>query len=285
MIIVRVFGGLGNQIFQYAFYKCMKFYNKDVYLDISDYGIHKHHNGFELDKVFKIKFDKATNKEIRKVSFDKKSLLYRLIRKIFKVELVKRSEYAEMKDVCDVKIGNMEQEVYFNGFWQDIKYVEFIENELRKELIFNEKLSGKNKDVIDKFIGRETVSIHIRRGDYLNNKSLGGICNNEYYLNAIEYINKVIERPVFFIFSDDMEWVKNNFKLKSECIYVYWNKDEESYKDMQLMSMCKHNIIANSTFSWWGAWLNMNRNKIVICPQKWFNNQNSNLQINNWISF
>lgn len=285
MIIVRVFGGLGNQIFQYAFYKCLEFNNDDVYLDISDYNIHHHHNGFELDKVFKIKFNKATNKEIKKISFDKKSFLYRLIRKIFKIELVKTSEYTEMKDICDVKIGNIEQEVYFNGFWQDIKYVEFIENELRKELIFNEKLSGKNKDVIDKFIGRETVSIHIRRGDYLNNKSLGGICNNEYYLNAIEYINKVIDRPVFFIFSDDIEWVKNNFKLKSECIYVDWNKEEESYKDMQLMSMCKHNIIANSTFSWWGAWLNMNRNKIVICPKKWFNNKNSNLQVNDWISF
>lgn len=285
MIIVRVFGGLGNQIFQYAFYKCLECNNDDVYLDISDYNIHHHHNGFELDKVFKIKFNKATNKEIKKISFDKKSFLYRLIRKIFKIELVKTSEYTEMKDICDVKIGNIEQEVYFNGFWQDIKYVEFIENELRKELIFNEKLSGKNKDVIDKFIGRETVSIHIRRGDYLNNKSLGGICNNEYYLNAIEYINKVIDRPVFFIFSDDIEWVKNNFKLKSECIYVDWNKEEESYKDMQLMSMCKHNIIANSTFSWWGAWLNMNRNKIVICPKKWFNNKNSNLQVNDWISF
>lgn len=284
MIIVRVYGGLGNQMFQYAFYKALLKQNENVYLDISDYDIHNHHNGFELEKIFDIKFNNASKSQIKKVSIDKKKYIYRIIKKIFNIDIVKSSEYIEMNNISNVRLQRMPDNIYFNGFWQDKVYIEYIYNEILEEFKFKQVLDGKNKDLLTKLEGYETVSVHIRRGDYLNNKSLGEICDKDYYKRAIQFIESKIDNPVFVFFSDDMNWVKDNFKLGYKCIYVDWNKKENSYKDMQLMSLCKHNIIANSTFSWWAAFLNKNKNKIVIGPQKWCNEfENNNLLLDGWI--
>lgn len=284
MIIVRIFGGLGNQMFQYAFYKAIKEVNDDVYIDISDYQIHKHHNGFELDNIFNVNFDIASNKQISELSLNKNRYIYRLINKIFKVDMIKKYEYIEMNDISRVNIDNINKNVYFNGFWQDKIYVEYVAEILKREFNFKHKLDGKNKDLVDDIKNNNSVSVHIRRGDYIDNSTLGGICNKEYYLKAMEVIKQKTHDPMFIFFSDDMEWVKSNLKTNNRCIYVDWNKGKDSYKDMQLMSYCNHNIIANSTFSWWGAWLNNNNNNIVICPKKWYTTSNNNKLINNnWI--
>lgn len=284
MIIIRVFGGLGNQLFQYAFYKTLKEYNENVYLDISDYDIHKHHNGFELEKIFNVNFDKASCKQIKRISMDKKKFLYRIIKKIFKIDIIKQYEYIEKRDVSNINIGYINGDVYFNGFWQDKKFIKKIEKDIKNELTFKESLDERNQMLINDLNDKESVSVHIRRGDYVNNKSLGGICNKEYYLKAINLIEEKINNPIFVFFSDDIEWVKDNINLNQKCIYVDWNKGEDSYKDMKLMSSCKHNIIANSTFSWWGAWLNNNKDKIVIAPKRWFNNSDNNeLVLDEWI--
>lgn len=122
---------------------------------------------------------------------------------------------------------------------------------------------------------KNTVSIHIRRGDYENDPEakfvLGGICTLDYYKKSIEYLNERIEQPYYCLFSNNPEWTQENFAFLKNSLIIDWNLNKESWQDMMLMSMCRHNVIANSSFSWWGAWLNRNPDKIVIAPSKWFN--------------
>ena len=152
-------------------------------------------------------------------------------------------------------------------------YFKDIEDLIRQEFIFKIPGDNKNRAIIEKINSCKSVSIHVRRGDYLNNhweKILGVIKGTTYYLNALDYINKQVKNPHYFIFSDDILWAKENLKLPN-CTYLDQNKGRKSYIDMYLMTLCKHNIIANSTFSWWGAWLNKNEDKIVIIPARWIN--------------
>lgn len=125
----------------------------------------------------------------------------------------------------------------------------------------------QNKEVLSRMISSNSVSLHIRRGDYLQG---GRTCslNEEYYHNAIATINQQVSNPYYFICSDDIEWARNNIRVQ-QAEFVDWNKRDRSYVDMQLLSSCKHSIIANSSFSWWGAWLNSDAGKLVIAPQKW----------------
>lgn len=272
MIIVKVIGGLGNQMFQYAFYRNLKSKYSDVKLDISAFKTYSLHNGYELNKIFNIEEDIASEDEVNKLLKipSNKGLLYKLKRKILK----KERTYFIQKDF-GYKLDFLKTEnIYLDGYWQSEKYFRNSKDTILKEFTFKKDLTDKNKDMAELINGSNSVSIHIRRGDYITNpqalKVHGGICDIQYYKHSIDIINNRVKNPKFFVFSDDMAWVKNNLSLK-DCVYVDWNKNQDSYIDMQLMSLCKHNIIANSTFSWWGAWLNSNGNKIVIAPQKWFN--------------
>ena len=133
--------------------------------------------------------------------------------------------------------------------------------------------------------GTQSVSLHIRRGDYLDPENLeryGGICTIEYYMKGISIIKNYFERPSFFIFSNDMEWVKENMDIPNP-VYIDINKGKDSYMDMYLMSRCKANIIANSSFSYWGAMLNINPSPLVVYPQKWFNNYTPDIFPQSWI--
>jgi hypothetical protein len=145
--------------------------------------------------------------------------------------------------------------------------------QLRRCFRFKNKLKGKNLVIASEIKMKNSVSIHIRRGDYLHNKkntSLYATCNSKYYFEAIKIINSSVEKPFFFVFSDDIPWAKKIFKNMRNFKFITGNCGELSYIDMQLMSLCKHQIIANSTFSWWAAWLNKNDNKIIISPKNWF---------------
>lgn len=153
-----------------------------------------------------------------------------------------------------------------------------------------EPLSGENKIISDEIRKTNSVSLHIRRGDYITSKitnKFHGTCCLGYYKKAMKLINKKVKNPKYFVFSDDIYWVKKNLEIKN-AFYVDDNVGDKSYIDMQLMSMCKHNIIANSSFSWWAAWLNNNPNKIVIAPKKWFNDpgmDTTDLISEEWIRF
>ena len=271
MIIIRLMAGLGNQMFQYALYRSFEAKGRDVFIDESWFSKFNAHNGIEIKRVFGVDYRTVDKKSANYLGYADYSLLQRFWQKY----LPKKSYIAP--DIAgsitfDSRIFQM-KDVYLSGYWQSEKYFMGIKDEIRKAFTFNDKnecdLAIKNL-----ICSTESVAVHIRRGDYVNNKLHGNICGVQYYQNAIDFIREKIKAPKFFVFSDDIEWCETNLNLV-DAVMVRGNTGTNSYLDMYFMSLCKHNIIANSTFSWWGAWLNANPYKKVVAPSKWFNLSNS----------
>lgn len=254
-------GGLGNQMFQYAAYLSLKLSGKDVRLDTSLYNVRSMHNGFELNRVFDIK-DKVINRGHPYVDFLRAILKY-------------RKSWCCLEEpgiYTDLAACN---KLIIKGDWQSEKYFLQIEKEVRTTYTFN-GIDFNNETLAERMLKQNSVSIHVRRGDYYNipenAKLFANICNEEYYKNAIKIICSKVESPVFYAFSNDVPWLQSFFSnLDMDINYhiITSNKGMDSYKDMYLMSRCRHNIIANSSFSWWGAWLNDNPEKIIIAPKEW----------------
>ena len=275
MKIVRCIGGLGNQMFQYAFYKSLESRYADVKFDISPLKNYKTHNGFELSKVFSVNFCTPSFTERISLSFRSGGFIFRLLRHIYKKKRAK--EYIEKGLFYQEDALSTGGNLYYIGYWQSWKYIRNIENTIKRDFRFDEKkLPESSCEILSKIRNTNSVSLHIRRGDYLGNPVYDHITTPDYYNNAIDYIKKNVENPFFFIFTNDPEWCKVNLTLPNSLI-VDVNSGMESYWDMFLMSQCKHNIIANSSFSWWGAWLNEHENKIVIAPRKWINEDSANI--------
>jgi hypothetical protein len=179
--------------------------------------------------------------------------------------------------------------VYLEGYWQSENYFKTIENAIKSEFTLKEDPDPQNALLSEKILGSNSVSIHIRRGDYVHNPvtfDYHGVCSLEYYHSAIDTIAKKISNPHFYIFSDDSLWVKQNLGINYPHTYVTHNQGLKDYMDLWLMKLCRHHIIANSSFSWWGAWLCSNPGKIVIAPKQWFNNPDVNtddLIPNTWL--
>lgn len=297
MKVIRMTPGLGNQMFQYAFILNYKLKGEEIYFDLSPCRHSKKHNSYELERIFGI--------DMKEVSFWDKfkligpsfyistreitllKLMNKIIQKIIGEKFTINSKNYIFEKEHD-KENNFNPnylelvgDKYISGYFNSWKYFENIKSEVKKIFTFPEILESDkdNFETLEKIKNTESISIHVRRGDYLNtNLDVYGI---EYYKRAVLFIidelqNRNIRKEGinFYIFSDDINWCKSNFNFLSEyaTIYIDWNKKENSYKDMQLMSKCKHNIIPNSTFSWWAAWLNNNENKIVISPKYWFKN-------------
>lgn len=274
MLVVRVLGGVGNQLFQYAFYEFLKLNNEEVYLDISSYKIQKYHYGYELDKLFDLDYQDYQGTQF--AHCDRNRFGYRAIRKFLGITLSRESDYYENNKAALVRNRKIPGDVYFDGFWQDVHYVQQVDD-LREKLKFREfDLNEKNRKLVEFICSQTTVSVHVRRGDYLKHQELFGCCDESYYAAAIDYIQKEIKPDAFVFFSDDINWCREKYSSMPQVRFVDWNTGEESYLDMYLMSLCSHNIIANSTFSWWGAYLNKNRHKRVVLPAKWSNNMDEN---------
>lgn len=287
--IIYFFDGLGNQMFQYSFYVYMKQKYKNVYGDLSSFKKYeKIHNGYELKKIFDIKIEEKYtifNEFFSRVRIKKINIVLKIIHKIFRT--LKIIIYLENWNENIEERKNKKNIIFFTGWWQSEKFFKELEFKVRKDFVFPDILDEDNRNIKNMIENSNSISLHIRRGDYLKDKGLGGLAPLFYYKSAIEYIVKLVENPVFYIFSNDAEWCKENLKIDFPTYYIDWNKGEENFRDMQLMSLCKHNIIPNSTFSWWGAWLNENPDKIVIAPEKWFNDclkmNYSNIVPETWI--
>jgi hypothetical protein len=168
---------------------------------------------------------------------------------------------------------NLPDNVYINGYWQSEKYFKDIEEVLRKDFTVISPINQENQRMLNLINSTDSVSLHVRRGDYVTNpttNSFHGTCSLDYYAKAVRYIIENISNPHFFLISDDPDWVKENISINKPVTVIDINTTDNGYDDLRLMSKCKHNIIANSSFSWWGAWLNNNPQKIVIAPEKWF---------------
>lgn len=176
---------------------------------------------------------------------------------------------------------------FVDEYYQNEKYFIDIADEIKKEFVLKNDFSAKAKEYLQRIENSNSVSLHIRRGDYVANKKINayhGVCGLDYYNEAMKIIKEKINNPIFFVFSDDIHWAEENLK-GTEFVFVSCPEIED-VEELILMSKCKHNIIANSSFSWWGAWLNKNPEKIVIAPKRWFNDKKAE-QINiapaNWL--
>lgn len=274
MKIVNILGGLGNQMFQYALYLALreKFKNEVVKVDRSCFKGYPLHNGFELDKIFQVDCEFANWKDLVRVSYP--YLNYRCWQ-IGKCFLLRRKTMCIEPKNMDLKqdIFDIQHDCFYDGYWQHEEYFKDIRSVILKAFTFP-ILKDKNLEIWKVVQKSNSASIHVRRGDYLNHPYYKDICELDYYHKAIQYLKDVVAPDVFLVFSNDTEWCRNHLQSllnDVQVIYVDWNTGSNSYIDMQLMSGCKYNIIANSSFSWWGAWLNTNEDKIVIAPKKWMN--------------
>jgi hypothetical protein len=254
-ITVKLMGGLGNYLFQLSSaYSVSLRENKELICDVNDINIgHSNYHIYKSNIFRNVRFDTVTSHE---------------------VYYEPKFEYSEIP-----KINN---NVKLVGYFQSEKYFKQYEQEIRNFFSIDDETLIKIKNKYSNIIDSNTCSIHVRRGDYLRFSDIHTVLNIEYYKKSISVIG---EDKLYLIFSDDIEWCQENFEFIKNKIFI---TDNEDYVDLYLMSMCKNNIIANSSFSWWGAWLNQNKNKIVISPSNWFgvgsqNLTDTDIHCNNWI--
>jgi hypothetical protein len=268
MIIIKIMGGLGNQMFQYSLGRHLSIKNKtELRFDTSFY-MTSNDRKFLLDK-FNTKGSVASPEEVAKLKPN--DVFSKLIIKYFpsaSKHFIKEKSYE-----FDGKILSAPDNIYVEGYFPSEKYFRDIENIIREDLMVRNGLGTAGQTMM-KTISEDcpTVSLHIRRGDYVTNEKFNrahGLCPISYYENAITLIGQRLTNPHYIIFSDDIPWTKENLKLDVPHTFV----DDGSipdYEELILMSSCDNHIIANSTFSWWGAWLNPKSDKIVVAPKVWF---------------
>lgn len=271
MIVVKLIGGLGNQMFQYATAKALAIEKgQKLVVDATafeTYTLHQlglHHFKMRLQTYkkpnrFVIKWDRLFKKTI---------------------------QYHEQQFNYDSSLQEIKSDVLFlNGYFQSERYFKKHEKAIRFDFEITTPLKPQTLATLELMGKCNAVALHIRRGDYLQHE-IHNTNKEVYYKEAMHYIENKVDNVVYFIFSDDMEWVKENFKTNTKIHYIDFNDAASNFEDLKLMASCQHNIIANSSFSWWGAWLNNNPNKIVIAPQKWFNDTTRNYEDvipNDWI--
>lgn len=267
MIVVKLMGGLGNQMFQYATaYALSKKHNTRLAVDTSWFN---NQSGVSRKATYELNL-LGIDAEIAKL--EKYEIVPKkpLFKKLTEEKLI---NFEEKSLLFNPKIFNQGKNLYLNGYWQSEKYFIDYRFDILKVFEFPTKLSRVALSWKSQINKSEAISLHIRRGDYVTNShtnTVHGVLNLEYYENAVKYLSSYIKNPKVFVFSDDPSWCKENLKLSVNYEIV---SGPNSIEDMYLMSICRHNIIANSSFSWWAAWLNKNDSKIVIAPFNWFNDK------------
>lgn len=285
MVIAKITSGLGNQLFQYAISRNLARHAKtELKLDISEFGSSSFRN-YGL-KYFNIPQAIASAEEIKEFRVRDKRPHVHVRHKIWRnvihnilTALIRKKIYLTRRTLPLLMpflpvISKYLDVIYVECYWQGEEYFRGVEDTLRKELTLRREFDNIPESILRSIDGVNSVAVHIRRGDYTAYQPLV-LLPLDYYRKAVEKIIHLCENPRFFIFSDDINWAKQNLEQlcpQAEFVGAY-TKD---YQDLILMSRCKHNIIANSTFSWWGAWLNSNPDKIVVAPGKWFADERLN---------
>jgi hypothetical protein len=278
MIVVQLLGGLGNQMFQYALGRSLAIKRStSLKLDVAWFDNIENKNTnrqYELDNyLVSAKIVDAREIEIGKEQEQKHKLP---LQRFFTGNQL--SVYAEPDASFHKNILELPDNTYLVGYWQNENYFKDIRSMILKEFK-PKKLSNYSQKTTEQIRKQPSVSLHVRRGDYANNPltlKFHGLTPVAYYTKALDYIYKNHANLQIFVFSDDIKWCKDNLPLTKEAIFVNGNKPERSCEDMFLMSLCDHNVIANSSFSWWGAWLNESPDKIVVAPKTWFQEKKAN---------
>lgn len=269
MIIVKLKGGLGNQMFQYAAGKLLASeIQHDLildrsFLDTERKGVTK--RTYYLD-IYDVKTKQTRNHKSSSTQKLFQKVSYPLLKKIGHTVLVKDFTHSDLSSYATFK------NIVLDGYFFDLTFLQD-----RKEIVtsifeFTDDLYADNKSLLQQIKRTQSVSIHIRRGDYLNkvNQSIYHSCNISYYQKAIKYIQSKVDQPFFYIFSDDIEWVKKSLNMDVPMELIDLDTSNKDVVDFFLMSQCQHNIIANSTYSWWAAFLNKNKQKEVVAPLDWY---------------
>jgi hypothetical protein len=276
MVVAQIGSGLGNQMFQYAAARRISaLRGVPLKLDI---------RGFQNDRLrcyqldaFNIAALPASEEELRQCDKANPQLLVnRVWRRLTPWIAPHRRYYFRERTFCfDAAFERIKGDAYLVGQWQSEKFFKPIAGSIRKDFTLKREPTGENAALIGAICTTEAVSVHVRRGDYITDPvamARNGFCSRDYYVHAIRRIVCQVQRPHFFVFSDDPEWRMQNLQIGQPTTHVRHNGPDQGPEDLRLMSFCKHHIIANSTFSWWGAWLGQNSAKVVIAPQKWFAN-------------
>ncbi|MYE36745.1 MAG: alpha-1,2-fucosyltransferase [Rhodobacteraceae bacterium] len=283
MIIADLRGGLGNQMFQYAAGRalCLRI---GVNLGLFDHNRKTDIIPNQLDQ-FNIKVENNP-KSLLPPSRSSNGILWML----WKLGLTKPKVFRQGGLGYNPKFEEVTENTYLRGYWQSERFFHDYKDVIRSDFEFTSKPTGQNLEIHQEIQETESsISLHVRRGDYLNqkNKSIFSSCSREYYEQAVGLIAEQCQiTPKVYVFSDDPEWVTNHFKLPFGMRVMTHNSADQAIEDLRLMIACKHHIIANSSFSWWGAWLGKNPNKITVAPARWFANpkySNPDIYCNGWI--
>lgn len=270
MIVVQLTGGLGNQLFQYAMGRTLASFNQvELKLDLSFFKTYEWH-AYSLSP-FAINEIHASESECDQLRQAHTSFANRVLRKT-----IGKGNYIsyEKNLLYNPVYKKITSPTYLVGYWQCEKYFKEYETLIREEFQVKIPPSIVNKDLLNKIeSGNNAVSLHIRRGNFVNVpvvNAVHGTSSLAYYEDAMNYVSERVSNPVFYVFSDDIAWAKANLMGSRSFVYVDINDAAHDYEDLRLMQRCQHHIIANSTFSWWAAWLNPSPDKIVIAPAVWF---------------
>lgn len=273
MIVSNIIGGLGNQMFQFACGYAAALRSKQEYMICTDQFEHYRVHAFQLKRIFDIKTQVINQRQLLNlIGWRSHPFLRPLIAKT-ELSLLTPNKWFQETDLryCEA-IKSLESDCYLHGYWQSEKYFDDYADEIKKVLSFSHKIDDKNLQILSAIRNGSSISVHVRRGDYLHksNKILNCL-DLGYYLEGLKILTGKIPDSKIFIFSDDTDWVRTNLiQHVPNAQIITHNTGENSHLDMMLMRSASHNIIANSSFSWWGAWLNPNKDKIVISPKNWF---------------
>lgn len=288
MIIVKLMGGMGNQMFQYAFGQYLATrHNTALKLD-NTYLLDRSpkenftYRDYDLD-LFNIEASFATQQEIDKLT---KRIGFSIGDKVLnKIWGVKSSYIIEPYFGFSPKCFNAPDNSFLEGYWQSEKYFEPIKDKIRQQFTFKEQMSAAAKEMLSTINNSNAVAVNVRRGDFVTNP-FHGTCSPEYYKQGESILRAKVENPHYFVFADEIDWAKENLHFKGDVTFVGEEYNGRKYQDkIRLMSACKHFIMPNSSFAWWAIWLNNNAEKIVIVPKDWSADKNCkyDIHLDNWI--
>jgi hypothetical protein len=271
MIVAKISGGLGNQMFQYAAARALANQHRvDLMLDLSWFNKIPSRNTQRSFELLHYPIEARIANIREEAQFSKyHSRILRNIPSVGKEWIYKRERHFQF----DPLFFEYPENSYLDGYWQSSLYFEKFSDQIWSQFQPKQGPGSRDLSVLDSINKTNSVAIHIRRGDYFTNSvasKVHGVCSLDYYSRALNFIREHESNPHFYIFSDDLDWVSKNLALDGPAKFIDHNAGDNAFKDLRLMAACSHQIIANSSFSWWGAWLNKNPQKKVLAPSKWF---------------
>lgn len=278
MVISVLAGGLGNQLFQYAFGFSVA-HQLNTVLRLERHLLENQPLARLRQYTPRIyELDTFTIEEVSATGYDTLSCLSKSLFASQKAVILRESSVNSLS-----RLSPPITDAVCIGYWQSESYFENVSDQLRQQLVFQKPISDATRAIADaiKTAGTMSVFLHVRRGDYIVNSKANqhhGVCDEQYYQRAVNYLRERVANPHFFVFSDDQGWAQQTLKeMLYPATFIEHNQGADNWQDMYLMSLCTHAIIANSSFSWWGAWLNPVRQRVIVAPRRWFMSTNLSL--------